>query len=285
MKLVNLTCPNCSGSLEKVGDNLYCKSCGAAFAIDYDESDVEHEKLQTEDERAKRDFEHEKELLKIKLQQEEKARVAAEKREFRREVGTNIGKGIRARISALIALLVIVGIFYGCYRLMVKSGLMPPIKEQLASAMETTRSPYDFTADEISDEVLDNMIDAARNTKISTRSNGVRDLVDNQWVDYTLESVEYDSAYYIGNAEQGHNRVVILFKLTYTSSIGTKVTYDGSYFDNLKIDNDGNVISDYKPEYISRSSASWHRDSYEDREQCYRENVLAISGSAAEIKR
>ena len=45
MQLVNLKCPNCGGDIEKEGDSLYCKACGAAFAINYDEADVEHEKL------------------------------------------------------------------------------------------------------------------------------------------------------------------------------------------------------------------------------------------------
>ena len=58
MKLVNLTCPNCTGLLKKEGNNLICQSCGAAFAVDYDESDVEHEKLETEEEREARQERH-----------------------------------------------------------------------------------------------------------------------------------------------------------------------------------------------------------------------------------
>ena len=43
MKLVNLQCPNCGGTLSKEGDNLVCHACGGIFSIDYDESDVEYE--------------------------------------------------------------------------------------------------------------------------------------------------------------------------------------------------------------------------------------------------
>ena len=40
MQLVNLKCPNCGGDIEKDGDSLYCKACGAAFAVNYDEADA-----------------------------------------------------------------------------------------------------------------------------------------------------------------------------------------------------------------------------------------------------
>jgi LemA protein len=63
LKIVDLKCPNCNGSLKKEGDMLVCGSCGASFAIDYDESDVEHERLQGEAEREERQLAHEKELL------------------------------------------------------------------------------------------------------------------------------------------------------------------------------------------------------------------------------
>ena len=45
MKFVDLKCPNCGGKLNKNNDSLTCESCGAMFAIDYDESDVEYEKI------------------------------------------------------------------------------------------------------------------------------------------------------------------------------------------------------------------------------------------------
>ena len=45
MKIVNLKCPHCGGKLIRNGDSAKCESCEALFAIDYDESDVEYEKL------------------------------------------------------------------------------------------------------------------------------------------------------------------------------------------------------------------------------------------------
>ena len=282
MKLVNLTCPNCGGLLERVGDNLCCKSCGGAFAIDYDDSDVEYEKLQTEDERARRDFEHEKELLEIKHRQEEASRIAAEKREYKRERKEQFGKKMSANFGCLIALLIMIGLGYGSYRLCVSMGVMPSFKQIFESAA-AKRDQYDVDASEITDEMISNMVDSAEKTKMSTR-NGVRDLVKNKWVDYSLKSVEFDSAYYIKDASEGHNRVVIIYKLTYKSKNGEKTTYDGSYFAGLKRNGDGSIVTKYDPKTISRSNASWHKDSYEDREQCYRENVLAFGGNVTELK-
>ena len=285
MKLVNLTCPNCSGAMKKEGENIVCQSCGAVFAIDYDDADVEHEKLQTEDERAKREFEHEKELLEIRHRQEEEARIAAEKRESKRAVKAKIGRSISAKISGLIGLLIVVGFFYGSYKLCVRWGVVPPMKEIIASATANNAPNYNVPVEAITDEVLENMISAGRSTKLSTRSNrNIKDYANGEWIEYTLSEVELDSAYFIDNASEGHNRVVIIFKLTNSSSTGDKITYDAVFFDELKISGtDGSLVCNYIPENISRSKAAWHNDSYEDRDQCYRENVLAFGGTVTEL--
>lgn len=307
MKLVNLTCPNCAGPLERVGDNLYCKLCGGAFAIDYDDADVEHEKFQTEEERAQRDFqyeqererqkfemeeerkrlefEHQRQIMEMKYRQEEEARIAAEKRQVKRARKDRFSRAVRARISGLIALAILIGFFYGSYRLMVASGVMPKMKDMLESATATSADPYDVSAGDIPADVLEGMIAAGQNAKVSTRSNGVTDLVNNEWIDYTLVSAEYDSSYFIAGASTGRNRVVIIYKLTWSSSIGEKVTYDASYFDGLRKDANGSILTDYDPDTISRGSASWHYDSYEDRDQCYRENVSAFGGTVSELTR
>ena len=60
MKLTSINCPNCNGQLKEENGKFICMSCGGAFAIDYDEADVEHEKLQTEAERERIRIEREK---------------------------------------------------------------------------------------------------------------------------------------------------------------------------------------------------------------------------------
>ena len=60
MKVVNLQCPNCGARLTIENDKYVCNSCGTSIAIDYDESDVEFERIKTEAERDQRQLEHEK---------------------------------------------------------------------------------------------------------------------------------------------------------------------------------------------------------------------------------
>ena len=284
MKLVNLTCPNCSGNLEKVGDKLYCNSCGGAFAIDYDDSDVEYEKLQTEDERARREFEHEKELLELKHQQEEQSRIAAEKREQKRETKKRISRAISSRITCLVVLLIFAGMTYGSYRLCVHFGVIPSFTQIIESAKAKAGS-YDVKPEHITKDILDNMISAGESRMKSAHKNKLKEYVNNKWIEYKLDKVEYDSSYLITNAAEKKNRVVVIYKLTYKASKTTKTTYDACYFDGLKITGEGKFYSDYKPDTISKSKVAWKNDSFEEKEQCYRESVLAIEGTATELKR
>ena len=75
MKLTSINCPNCNGQLKEENGKFICMSCGGAFAIDYDEADVEHERLQTEAERERIRIEREKELMATKIRLEEEAQI------------------------------------------------------------------------------------------------------------------------------------------------------------------------------------------------------------------
>ncbi len=54
MKLVNMQCPNCGSPLTQEGEQLICHACGGTFTVDYDDSDVEYERIKTEPERDQR---------------------------------------------------------------------------------------------------------------------------------------------------------------------------------------------------------------------------------------
>lgn len=284
MKLVNLTCPNCGAPLEKIGDNLCCNACGGAFAIDYDDADVEHEKLLTEDERAAREFEHEKELMQIKHQQEEEARIAAEKREHSRQFKQKVGRTVSNKIKGLITLAIIVLFFFGCYKLGVHWGITPKISDIVESAKVTQKDPYSVEVGDISSELIEELV-ASAETTMKSKKDMVIDLVDDEWVDYKIGSIEYDSIYFIKNPEDSKNNVVVIFKLTYNSDIGDKVTYDAVCFSDLKFDSEDKVICDFDGDLMYKGSSAWHGDSYEDRDQCYRESVSGKGGSATELKR
>ena len=267
MQLVNLKCPNCGGDIEKEGDSLYCKACGAAFAINYDEADVEHEKLQNYDEISRIEHEHEKEMEEIRFRQSEKARRAAERRESRRKAG----REFRGRIFSLIFILGFFSIGPLSWWFLAKQGLMPSFKEIIEQEMNQIDN-YNISMDNFTDDVTDNMVDAAKEKMSSSRKNSVDEWVNNEWRHYTLESVEYDS-------------MVVIFKLEFTSESDTKTTYDAYYYDYLKLSENNTIICSYAPKSISKSDAAWHRDSFESREQCYRENVLAFGGTVTEFDR
>ncbi|MBR3057719.1 MAG: hypothetical protein IKG93_07075 [Clostridiales bacterium] len=295
MKLVNLTCPNCNGILERVGDNLFCKSCGGAFAIDFDDADVEHEKLQTEDVRAQREleqkqreFEQQKEMMEIRFRQQEQSRIAAEKREARRQTKKGISRYIGNKISGLFAFVLVIGFFVGCYKLCVHWGVTPSIKEIVESAKaQSTQyaSMYKISESDVTKEILDNMISAGESNMFSVRSKGITEKVNKKDIVYTLDKAQFESAYLITNNSRS-NKIVILYELTFSTSEGeTKTTYDACSFEGLKLSSENKLQSDYVPKKISKSKTAWKYDSYEERDQCYRECVLGAEGTATELKR
>ena len=161
---------------------------------------------------------------------------------------------------------------------------MPSFKEIIEQEMNQIDN-YNISMDNFTDDVTDNMVDAAKEKMSSSRKNSVDEWVNNEWRHYTLESVEYDSMYLITKATEGENRVVVIFKLEFTSESDTKTTYDAYYYDYLKLSENNTIICSYAPKSISKSDAAWHRDSFESREQCYRENVLAFGGTVTEFDR
>ena len=282
MQLVNLKCPSCGGDIEKDGDKYFCKSCGAAFAVNYDEADVEHEKLQNYDEISRIDHEHEKEMEAIRFKQNEKARRAAERREDIRKVG----RAFWAKIWGLIFLIIFFSIGPICWWFMAKQGLMPSLQDIIAESQASYKDVYAISMDNFTDDVIDNMIDAAKQKKKKDRDGDpVKEYTNGETIEYNLSEVEYDSAYLITGATEGKNRVVVILKLKYTSDAEEKETYDAFFFENLKLSENDTIVSDYNPRSISRSDLAWRRDSFESRDQCYRENVLAFGGTVTEIKK
>ena len=230
MQLVNLKCPSCGGDIERDGDNYFCKSCGAAFAVNYDEADVEHEKLQNYDEISRIEHEHEKEMEALRFKQNEKSRRAAERRESVRKAG----REFRAKVYGFIFLIIFLSIGPLCWWFMAKQGLMPSFQDIIAESQASYKDVYAISMDNFTDDVIDNMIDAAIQKKKKDRDGrSISEYKDGEWTEYNLSEVEYDGAYLITGATEGKNRVVVFLKLKYTSDAGEKETYDAFYFDEL----------------------------------------------------
>ena len=104
MRTVDTKCPNCAGNLEKQGDIYVCVFCGATFDIDYDDSDVEYERLKTVAEQEEKQRAHEKELLERQFELEQQAQIESEKRQIKRERQQRFSASVKKSISSLIAL-------------------------------------------------------------------------------------------------------------------------------------------------------------------------------------
>ena len=50
MELKSLRCPNCNGPVRQIGDNKFiCDSCGTSFVADYDQEDVDIQRIKSEE--------------------------------------------------------------------------------------------------------------------------------------------------------------------------------------------------------------------------------------------
>ena len=221
-------------------------------------------------------------MMEIKHRQLEESRIAAEKRENKRKSQERLGRAVKNKISGLITLVIIVGFFFGCYKLSVHWGIVPPMSEIIESAKQEAKDPYDFTADEFTSDVNKEMIAAAIAARKKTDEK-INSYEDGEWVDFYLNEVECEGLYYIQNASESNNRVVVIMKVTYNSDIGDKVLYDAYYFTQLKL-TDGKVVCGYKAYEEHKSNSAWHGAGFDDKDQCYREGVLAYAGTISELK-
>jgi len=289
MKIVDLKCPNCSGSLTKEGDNLICSSCGAAFAIDYDDSDVEYEKLQSEAEREERRLAHEKALLEKEYELKRQAEIDAEKRQQKRERQKFIKAGVRKLISAVISMAIIAAIAFGAYKLMMY------IKDtrQAAggsgySAIPTPAPNYNITPDDVKGQ-LDEFIEVGKKAQMKIDQCAVKNK-NGAIRYYDKKGAEYVDGYIINGIpdkkESRANRLVLIYKVKWQNGKTKKSCYDAVYFEGLKVNPSGGVISDFAADTIMRSDAAWGwamAYSFEEYDQCYRENVTALGGTVTKL--
>ena len=280
MRLVDLKCPNCSENLVKEGDNFVCRSCGGSFAVDYDSSDIEHERIKAEAEQEQRKYEHEKELLEKEYELKEKAEIASEKR--RKSAGASV-KTVFFVLIFLIICVVIYNLVSGQIR---KNDSGDYGK---AVATPTPVPDYGVTSADVEGQLNNFIISGEQVQKNISKcvfwdQNGP---VDN----YSKTGVEFVDAYLVTNipnvGEKESNRLVLIYKVNWNNDEkGEQICYDGVYFQGLQVNPNGGIISDFAGHTIQRSEAAWgwmQAYSFEKYEQCYLENVTSLGGTVTKL--
>ena len=294
MRTVDTKCPNCAGNLEKQGDIYVCVFCGATFDIDYDDSDVEYERLKTVAEQEEKQRAHEKELLERQFELEQQAQIESEKRQIKRERQQRFSASVKKSISSLIALAFLVGMGYGIYRLyiymMEHEGLGGSSSGSHLLATPTPAPNYHPAPDDFKDSFND-FLECGRKMQWDIESCTYWD-GNGSIKTYDKTDVKLVDAYIITDIpevkENNSNRLVLIYEVTwYNEDRGEHIFYDAVYFEGIRVNPNGNgIISDFNGQIIWRSDAAWgwaQAYSFEEYAQCYRENITALGGVVTKL--
>ena len=301
MKLVNMQCPNCGSPLTQEGEQLICHACGGTFTVDYDDSDVEYERIKTEPERDQRKLEHEKQLLEKKYELDQKAWAEYDKRERKRS-GKKKAMIISLIICGVVTYMTMCGIIMFVQQKQESNRREQERIEREESERNNTPTPsptptpapnYDLTPADI-DPIMDDLIEAGQIAEMDIMSCNVDTNGNLYLAEYNKTGAVFVDAYLVTNIPNPKrldesNRVVIIYEVTWNNDeLGDKTCYDAVYFEGLKIyHGDTKAICDFNPLTIDRSDAAWgwfNAYSYESYKQCYRENITALGGDVTPLR-
>lgn len=293
MKFVDMKCPNCGGNLSQENNSYVCNSCGTSFSIDYDDSDVEYERLKGEAEREEKQRAHEKELLEKKFELEQKAQIASEQRQLERQRQEKRAKTINTWVKRLIVLAILAAFVFGCYK------LYQYMKDNMgygsySSYNEPTATPtpapdYNVKPEDLTDSMKD-FVETGKTVQMKIDQCSVR---NENGIPHFYDKTDavYYEAYLVSDIpevnEKESCRLVIIYEVTWENETdGEKTCYDAVYFDGIKVNPNGGVITDFGGKTIWRSDAAWGWGmaySFEEYDQCYRENITALGGKVTKI--
>lgn len=286
MKLQSLNCPNCGSILTQEGNSMVCKSCGSAFAVDYDESDVEYEKATNEVERLQQEHEHAKEMLEEEYRLKEEAEIRRQKRAKADARKSRISASVISLIKSLIALAIMAGIAILIFNV-VRNGVLKNSLEELADKVTTTTTanPYDVNlADLESDSFfMKNAVASVMSAVHEDKDNAnIRFWEDGQWDEWKLKGEpEIYDAYLLKTDKD--NRVYFLVKSTFKcKGKDDKDLYNAYYLRKVTTDDSGTIKSDYVVRGDGGDSTNWTWGGQFDKDQLYREVILGNTQFASE---
>lgn len=285
MRLQSLNCPNCGSVMKTEGGVQICESCGSTFRIDYDDSDVEYERLSKEEELNRQKFQHEKELLETEYRLQEEARLKKAKYEKSEARKRNAVR----KLSSIISLIIVAGIFFGVFVAMRKLLLKhkSDILEEYMIAGNTTAgttvSPYllisasDILADE---EFMENALASILTEAHLERDGKTVTTYDLPVTDWNLiDGPEIYDCYLLVSEKE--NRLCFLIKMSYRSERDEddiREVYDCLYLKNLTVKSDGSIACSYAVGSDRGEGATdWIWSAALDSDQLYRSAILGKS--------
>lgn len=244
MRLTNINCPQCNGQLNQQEDKFYCTSCGSAFNIDYEASDVEYAKLVTEPERTRLLLEKDRVLLEKNAELRRKFYTSEMKHELVHQAKTmgtySLGAAFYAAviggISFLCCVIVIVGIFFN---IDVNHKSKTASREQARNERLESLSVDDVRSDT---NFLENAIAYGVSSELWWRDDDpVENKVDDRGDAYIVGTPVASNIYFLKNGHK--NYVYIVFKITYeySNDKSQKDIYSCHRFGLLEPDETGHI--------------------------------------------
>ncbi len=310
MKMVGVQCPNCGGNINKENGVFVCSSCGTVVTIDYDDSDVEYERLQGEAEREERRHAHQKELLEKQYELQRQAQLDAEKIQASRQRQATVRRVVRTWLIILIVFSAVTG--FGIFSYFMANYLQPNSggysrrydddededdedddDGYIFVATPTPAPNYNVTPEDVMPQ-MDDFVSAGQLKQMQIDQCAYWGEVDGLQYYSKTDAVFYD-AYLVTDIpevrEKESNRLVIIYEVTWHNDEEDdvdQICYDAVYFEGLRVNpNGGGVITDFDPETIFRSDAAWGWSmaySFEEYKQCYRENITALGGKVTKVE-
>jgi len=273
MKLQSLNCPNCGGYIKNIEGKFVCESCGGVFAMDYDDADVEHEKLQTEEERDKRKLDHDRELLETQFRLEEEARIRQDKKiRSDRLKAAWIG-----RITAIVVIgLIITGSVILYKQIMTSEEFRKSMGITIPTVTTEEKPDYMIAKDQLTDDFIRDAIESGRNYQRTNKQDSIT--VYEGLSTYTWNKAGSDiSECYLLTSEDG-NLFIMVFKTDYICEDNgeVKTYYNALYLENITINKSGKIICDYKVSEDEGSSGyPFYAYDQDSKDQLYREIIQA----------
>lgn len=291
MQLMSLRCPNCNGPLKMVKEGtFYCSNCDSAFAVDYDQEDVEYQKMKVEE--------------AIRKQQHDQAKTTAADRNRRAKDQFKVKMIVLAVVAGIIMTIVVPTVIV---TLQTEKRAVE-MRLQQEKEREENRKAEEKEKEEKrrqEEEARAAAEEAERQAKLASYrvtpediaaddfffENATKAIQGQLWDNTNLfyidwvwnEDPEYITSYLLYAKDEDRrvqNILVSIYKIHWDKELddGTEHydMYDGACLYNISKNEDGTISSDYEPDSLSLHSElirNQFLSGYSDYDQLIRQEI------------